>query len=95
MIYLLKNKCPKCGANMDYSNAVSLGREPPDEPDVPWVQDCPIKRYDKCVNGHLFNIRPYSDGDEHYIYADELGQMIARLEAKLSDLKELKGTLTK
>ena len=96
-LYLLKTKCPKCGAPIGFRNIVNFGKDIPDAPDIPWVDIQPpylpsnIKRYDTCANGHNLNIRPYADYDEHYIYEDKLAEEITRLETRLSDLKELIG----
>lgn len=91
MIYLLKNRCPKCGADILLKSGVVYGiKDIVDEPDVPWVKvNSDIKRFDTCANGHHCNIRPYADYDEHYIYEDKLEEEIAQLETRLSELKGL------
>ncbi len=89
MIYLMKDKCPKCGGDAWYRDGVNSGKDIPDVPDLPWVKvDFNMKRYDLCVNSHYFNIRPYVDYDKHYIYEGKVDGEIARLEKRITELRE-------
>lgn len=91
-IYLLKTVCPKCGGAITLGRGVYVGYDIPDEPDVPWVSPKSgwnKKSFDQCVNRHYFNIRPYADYDEHYIYEDKLNEEIVGLEARLAALRRL------
>lgn len=88
MIYLLKNKCPKCGADITFKSGAMFGKDIDDEPDVPWVEvSSNMKRFDTCANRHNCNIRPYVDYDEHYIYEDKVEEEITRLQSRLDDLR--------
>ena len=91
MIYLLKSKCPKCGSEIKDGDAVMMGlNDIPDNPDVPWVEvSWDRKRFNTCINGHNFNIRPYGDYDDHYIYEDRLEDTIKKLRIQLADLESL------
>jgi len=91
-VFLLKEKCPKCGGTVTLRNACLMGNDIPDKPDVPWVfqsNGFNAKRFDTCINGHYFNIRPDGDHDEHYIYEHELHDEISKLQARLASLFEL------
>jgi len=75
-IYLMKTLCPICDGKaymvngMDFS---SLDDECNSLHDLPLVEvEFKGARFDECVNGHRFNIRPYGDYDKHYVYEDEL-----------------------
>lgn len=89
MMYLLKTKCSKCEGKLATRNAVYIGLDDiPEQPDVPWVKvNWDRKRFDICENGHKFNIRPYADYDEHYIYEDKLKARIKNAKRELSDLQ--------
>ena len=93
-LYSLRTTCPVCGSSDVGRSAVMFGIvDIPEEPDVPWVKtetEWDRKRWDKCSNGHYFNIRPYADYDKHYIYHDQVLPMIEELQAKLAALEKLR-----
>jgi len=91
MQYILKTKCPKCEAGIAFRNGVLYGlNDITEEPDVPWVKvKWKRKRFDKCENGHNFNIRPYADYDDHYIYEDIIRKRIKGLKKELKDLEKI------